>query len=73
MKIGIGLPNQGRETRPTVIPGLAARAEGTAAGPTWVEDTVADFAAIGAGELIFNPTAGDPDEITWLADTVLCR
>jgi hypothetical protein len=27
MKIGIGLPNQVRGTRPTVIPGWASRAE----------------------------------------------
>jgi alkanesulfonate monooxygenase SsuD/methylene tetrahydromethanopterin reductase-like flavin-dependent oxidoreductase (luciferase family) len=44
---------------------------GIAAGPARVRDTVAAFADIGADELIFNPTAGDPDEITRLAHIVL--
>jgi len=44
---------------------------GIAAGPARVRDTVAAFADIGADELIFNPTVGDPDEITRLAHIVL--
>jgi hypothetical protein len=61
MKIGTGLPNQVGGTLPTVIPGWAT------SGPARVRDTVAEFADIGADELIFNPTVGDPDEITRLA------
>ena len=51
---------------------IASRiAGGIAAGPGRVRDTVAAFADIGADELIFNPTVGDLDEITRLADLVL--
>jgi alkanesulfonate monooxygenase SsuD/methylene tetrahydromethanopterin reductase-like flavin-dependent oxidoreductase (luciferase family) len=42
-----------------------------AAGPGPVKDTVAAFADIGADELILNPTVGDLEEITRLADLVL--
>jgi alkanesulfonate monooxygenase SsuD/methylene tetrahydromethanopterin reductase-like flavin-dependent oxidoreductase (luciferase family) len=45
--------------------------EGLAAGPAQVKETVAAFADIGADELILNPTVGDPEEITRLADIVL--
>ena len=44
---------------------------GVAAGPARVKDTVAAFADIGADELILNPTVGDLEEITRLADIVL--
>jgi hypothetical protein len=44
---------------------------GVAAGPARVRDTVAAFADIGADELILNPTVGDLEEITRLADIVL--
>ena len=43
---------------------------GVAAGPGRVKDTVAAFADIGADELILNPTVGDLEEITRLADIV---
>jgi alkanesulfonate monooxygenase SsuD/methylene tetrahydromethanopterin reductase-like flavin-dependent oxidoreductase (luciferase family) len=46
-------------------------ADGVATGPAQVKETVAAFADIGADELIFNPTVGDPEEINRLADTVL--
>jgi alkanesulfonate monooxygenase SsuD/methylene tetrahydromethanopterin reductase-like flavin-dependent oxidoreductase (luciferase family) len=45
--------------------------EGVAAGPARVKGTVAAFAEIGADELILNPTVGDTEEITRLADIVL--
>lgn len=45
--------------------------DGVAAGPERVKDTVAAFADLGADELILNPTVGDPEEITRLADIVL--
>jgi alkanesulfonate monooxygenase SsuD/methylene tetrahydromethanopterin reductase-like flavin-dependent oxidoreductase (luciferase family) len=44
---------------------------GVAAGPAEVKETVAAFADIGADELILNPTVGDPEEITRLAEIVL--
>ena len=45
--------------------------DGIAAGPSKIKDTVAAFAGIGADELILNPTVGDPEEISRLADIVL--
>lgn len=45
--------------------------DGVAAGPGQVKDTVAAFAGIGADELILNPTVGDTEGITRLADLVL--
>jgi alkanesulfonate monooxygenase SsuD/methylene tetrahydromethanopterin reductase-like flavin-dependent oxidoreductase (luciferase family) len=45
--------------------------DGVADGPAQVKDTVAAFADIGADELILNPTVGNPEEITRLADIVL--
>ena len=45
--------------------------EDVAAGPARVNDTVAAFADIGADELILNPTVGDLEEITRLADIML--
>jgi alkanesulfonate monooxygenase SsuD/methylene tetrahydromethanopterin reductase-like flavin-dependent oxidoreductase (luciferase family) len=40
-------------------------------GPTRIKETVAAFAELGADELILNPTVGDLEEITRLADVVL--
>ena len=45
--------------------------DGVSAGPEQVKDTVAAFAGMGADELILNPTVGDTEEITRLADIVL--
>jgi alkanesulfonate monooxygenase SsuD/methylene tetrahydromethanopterin reductase-like flavin-dependent oxidoreductase (luciferase family) len=45
--------------------------DGVAAGPGQVKDTMAAFAGIGADELILNPTVGDTEGITRLADLVL--
>jgi alkanesulfonate monooxygenase SsuD/methylene tetrahydromethanopterin reductase-like flavin-dependent oxidoreductase (luciferase family) len=50
--------------------GAARIAKEVATGPGEVKDTVAAFADIGADELIFLPTVGDPEEITRLADIV---
>jgi alkanesulfonate monooxygenase SsuD/methylene tetrahydromethanopterin reductase-like flavin-dependent oxidoreductase (luciferase family) len=48
-----------------------ATASGVNAGPDAVRSAVQEFAAIGADELIFNPTLDNPDEILRLADAVL--
>jgi alkanesulfonate monooxygenase SsuD/methylene tetrahydromethanopterin reductase-like flavin-dependent oxidoreductase (luciferase family) len=48
-----------------------ATASGVNGGPDAVRSAVQEFAAIGADELIFNPTLDDPDEILRLADAVL--
>ena len=48
-------------------------AAGMATGAVQVRRTVADFADIGADELILLPTVGDLEEITRLADIVQCR
>jgi alkanesulfonate monooxygenase SsuD/methylene tetrahydromethanopterin reductase-like flavin-dependent oxidoreductase (luciferase family) len=45
--------------------------EDLATSPAQLKDTVAAFADIRADELILNPTVGDPEEITRLADIVL--
>ena len=45
--------------------------DGVVAGPGQIADAVAAFAGIGADELILNPTVGDTEEITRLADIVL--
>jgi alkanesulfonate monooxygenase SsuD/methylene tetrahydromethanopterin reductase-like flavin-dependent oxidoreductase (luciferase family) len=45
--------------------------DGVAAGPARIKEAVAAFADLGADELILNPTVGNPEEITRLADIVL--
>jgi alkanesulfonate monooxygenase SsuD/methylene tetrahydromethanopterin reductase-like flavin-dependent oxidoreductase (luciferase family) len=46
-------------------------ADAVSTGPARIKETVAAFAELGADELIFNPTVGDLEEITRLADVVL--
>jgi alkanesulfonate monooxygenase SsuD/methylene tetrahydromethanopterin reductase-like flavin-dependent oxidoreductase (luciferase family) len=45
-------------------------AGGVSVGPEAIRQTVTAFADIGASDLILNPTLGDPNEITRLADIV---
>jgi alkanesulfonate monooxygenase SsuD/methylene tetrahydromethanopterin reductase-like flavin-dependent oxidoreductase (luciferase family) len=45
--------------------------DAVATSPTRIKDTVAAFADLGADELILNPTVGNLDEITRLANLVL--
>jgi hypothetical protein len=45
-------------------------AEGAAAGPRQVKDTVTAFTAIGTDELTFLPAVGDLEEISRLAAVV---
>jgi hypothetical protein len=62
------LPPRTRDHEPTQARLIT---DGLAAGPAQVKETVAAFADIGADELILNPTVGDPEETTRLADIVL--
>jgi hypothetical protein len=68
MKIGIGLPNQVRGTRPTAIPGRASRAE-QAGFPTL--GTVGRIACPGVMDTVALAAAAATTASNRLADIVL--